>query len=205
MFMFAIKTIFTILCAGIFSFSLNPVLAQDGDTASGTIAPEKKVVIDEVLKLTGIDAQIEKMWGLTMRNVGTNIGRLAMRDALKKENLSKEEQKAEARDVARRVMSNLEKRFKDTYHDEYMKIYADIYDQCFSLEEIKSLKEFYGSPTGMKSTEEIPVLVKQLVKDLHKKLDPKIRACLKNRLAAMESEADPGSNSDSDSDDKPTE
>jgi hypothetical protein len=150
--------------------------------AQGTLTPEKKALIKELLSLTNASSNSEAIFNQLIGQMQEPLAGQAsnmLREWIQAQNLPSAERKrmeaqvpGSAQRVANRIRSELPKRI--SFGELAEKVGFEIYDKHFTESEVKDLIAFYKTPAAQKFIRIAPQFMLDIAQMVKKSLDPEL-------------------------------
>lgn len=173
-----------LLVAGLFLLFCCPLtFAQD------TISPQKKVLIQEFLEVTGGKKAANEMIDLMMRAQGAEAAKMMGSMVNDDKTLSaaeKSELKKTMTESAERTSERISKFFAErlNFGEVMEEMMVPLYDKYFTESELMDLVTFYRSPTGQKLVASLPSLMVDTIGAVSEKIMPKLQEFMKEAAEA---------------------
>ena len=153
------------------------------------VSPEKRALLEELQKISDHNSTIERSWKILTSKLNEDLSKIYLKQLSNNTTISEDDKKAAVTEMVDSIMKNFSERFKPKFWELNKEVFISAYAKFFTDDEIKSLNDFYRSETARKSTQKMPEMIKNLVKELRAKIDPKIEKCVKKRLQDLNSES----------------
>lgn len=148
-------------------------------THAQEITPEKRELIEELIEITEVKEQAEKITDIMLLQMENNYGE-TIRQIMPGSDLFGDKDSEECRERTAESYKRFSKRFRELYPQRvnYMEvieqIYYPLYDKYFTTDDLKYIIEFYKSPTGQKFIKIMPEFMKEGMQRSSEMLTPKI-------------------------------
>ncbi len=158
---------------------LTAILLATPIHAQETVSPQKRALLDELIKVSDLATVTQKAMSMMADQVGANL----------KENLSKSmpgmesltpEQREKALALGREMGTRVVRRMFDAlskeinYNELIETVYIPVYNKYYSEDDLKGLIAFYKSPVGVKFVKVMPDVQAEATKLSQQSMSPKV-------------------------------
>jgi hypothetical protein len=166
---------------------LGSVLALPGPEARAEISEAKRLLIGELLQLSGGEEAAEEVARLFLAQIGYVYGSMVEEVLASESDISAEEKQALRKHLADfdRFAATFSARFGERIDlDAVLEaVYVPLYDRHFSESELREIVVFYRTPTGRKMIAILPGLMQEGLEAAVPLLQPKVMALVGEILA----------------------
>jgi hypothetical protein len=158
---------------GIAVLSLLFILSAAALVSAQEISTEKRELIDELMEVSQMKKQVDKMIDIMLLQMENNYGEM-IRDVIPESDEISEECRGEVVESSRRFV----RRFRELYPQRVNmgevidQIYYPLYDKYFTSNDLKYMIEFYKSTTGQKFISIMPDFMKESMQRSSEILNP---------------------------------
>jgi hypothetical protein len=161
--------------------------------AQNTITPEKRALIDDLLKVLQAEKNIKASISMVHSAMSKSLSEL-ISNAIPDDPADK----GEASEKAKKQVAELTVKARDRFHDRLMKeisvpdlienVMVPLYDKFYTESELKDLIAFYKTPTGQKTVVVQPQLTGEVMGRTMDYLMPKVQTIMKEMSEEVQSE-----------------
>src|SRR5258708_33810061 len=155
------------------------VLALSGAQEQDAITPEKRALLNELIKVTDLASVTRKVMANMANQVGANFNYNFMKSLPGMDKLPPE-QRDKAVTLGKEMGTRVMKRMFDemskqiNYNELIDTVYVPTYDKYYTVEDLKGLIAFYKTPTGLKFIKVMPDVQAKAARLSNATLTPKV-------------------------------